>query len=47
MQRKILSVTPRPTAAEALGLMDDKNIRMLPVLDAERTMLRPALAVSS
>lgn len=33
MQTNVLSVTPEATAAEALGLMDDRNIRILPVLD--------------
>src|SRR5580658_6651633 len=33
MQRKILSVRPDSTAAEALRLMDEKNLRLLPVLD--------------
>ena len=33
MQRKILSVRPEATAAEALRLMDEKNLRLLPVLD--------------
>ena len=33
MQRKILSVRPESTAAEALRLMDEKNLRLLPVLD--------------
>src|SRR5271169_6585940 len=36
MQAEVLSVTPDATAAEALGLMDEHNIRVLPVLDAER-----------
>ena len=36
MQRKILSVTPDATAAQALQLMDEHNIRILPVLDKER-----------
>ncbi|HEU5397077.1 MAG TPA: putative manganese-dependent inorganic diphosphatase [Verrucomicrobiae bacterium] len=36
MQRKIFSVTPEATAAEALGLMDEHNIRILPVLDSDR-----------
>jgi manganese-dependent inorganic pyrophosphatase len=36
MQRKILSVRPDSTAAEALRLMDEKNLRILPVLDAEQ-----------
>ncbi len=34
MQRKILSVRPDSTAAEALRLMDEKNLRILPVMDA-------------
>jgi len=33
MQRRILSVRPDATAAEALRLMDEKNLRILPVLD--------------
>jgi len=33
MQRRILSVRPESTAAEALRLMDEKNLRLLPVLD--------------
>jgi manganese-dependent inorganic pyrophosphatase len=33
MQRHVLSVRPDSTAAEALRLMDEKNLRMLPVLD--------------
>jgi manganese-dependent inorganic pyrophosphatase len=33
MQRHVLSVRPESTAAEALRLMDEKNLRMLPVLD--------------
>jgi len=36
MQRKILSVRPDSTAAEALRLMDEKNLRILPVMDAGR-----------
>jgi manganese-dependent inorganic pyrophosphatase len=36
MQRRILSVRPDSTAAEALRLMDDKNLRLLPVLDEAR-----------
>ncbi len=34
MQRKILSVRPDATAADALRLMDEKNLRILPVMDA-------------
>jgi manganese-dependent inorganic pyrophosphatase len=33
MQRRVLSVRPDSTAAEALRLMDEKNLRLLPVLD--------------
>src|ERR1700757_1328779 len=36
MQRRILSVRPDSTAAEALRLMDEKNLRLLPVLDQEQ-----------
>ena len=36
MQRRILSVKPDSTAAVALRLMDEKNIRFLPVLDENR-----------
>ena len=36
MQRRILSVRPNSTAAEALRLMDEKNLRLLPVLDEAR-----------
>ncbi|HEX4349167.1 MAG TPA: putative manganese-dependent inorganic diphosphatase [Verrucomicrobiae bacterium] len=36
MQRRVLSVRPDSTAAEALRLMDEKNLRLLPVLDEER-----------
>jgi manganese-dependent inorganic pyrophosphatase len=36
MQSKIFSVTPDATAAEALGLMDEHDIRILPVLDAQQ-----------
>ena len=34
MQTRILSVTPEATASDALCLMDERNIRILPVLDA-------------
>lgn len=33
MQARITSVTPETTAADALGLMDERSIRILPVLD--------------
>jgi manganese-dependent inorganic pyrophosphatase len=36
MQRRILSVRPDSTAAEALRLMDEKNLRILPVMDEAR-----------
>lgn len=36
MQRDIMSVMPESTAAEALRLMDEHNIRILPVLDGEQ-----------
>ena len=33
MQANVVSVPPQSTVSEALGLMDEKNIRVLPVLD--------------
>lgn len=36
MQTRIMSVTPEATAADALGLMDERGIRILPVLDASQ-----------
>lgn len=36
MQSHVLSVTPEATAADALGLMDEHDIRILPVLDGEQ-----------
>jgi manganese-dependent inorganic pyrophosphatase len=39
MQTEVLSVTPETTAAEALGLMDSHNVRILPVLDAQQRCL--------
>ena len=36
MQPRVLSVRPDSTAAEALRLMDQKNLRLLPVLDEAR-----------
>ena len=33
MQSRIWSVSPGATAADALGLMDERNLRILPVLD--------------
>ena len=37
MQTQVISVPPRTSVAEALGLMEDRNIRVLPVLDSDRT----------
>ena len=36
MQAEVFSVKPDATAAAALGLMDEHDIRVLPVLDADR-----------
>ena len=36
MQTQVQSVRPDSTAAEALTLMDEQNIRILPVLDADQ-----------
>jgi len=36
MQTRIMSVTSETTAAEALGMMDEHNIRILPVLDKDK-----------
>jgi len=36
MQAQVLSVRPGSTAAEALNLMDERNIRILPVLDEQQ-----------
>jgi manganese-dependent inorganic pyrophosphatase len=36
MQTQVQSVRPDSTAADALNLMDDRNIRILPVLDEEQ-----------
>lgn len=36
MEHGVLSVRPDSTAAEALRLMDEKNLRLLPVLDGAR-----------
>ena len=48
MQRRILSVRPDSTAAEALRLMDEKNLRLLPVLDeAHGSAARPGFRCSS
>lgn len=35
MQRNVLSVRPEATTTEALGVMDEHNLRVLPVLDEE------------
>src|SRR6185295_2706188 len=37
MQTQVVSVSPQGTVAEALGIMDDKNIRVLPILNEDRT----------
>ncbi|MCW5552562.1 MAG: putative manganese-dependent inorganic diphosphatase [Verrucomicrobiae bacterium] len=36
MQTEVLSVTPGATAADALAMMDEHDIRILPVLDEDR-----------
>jgi manganese-dependent inorganic pyrophosphatase len=36
MEAEVLSVRPDSTAAEALNLMDERNIRILPVLDEQQ-----------
>jgi manganese-dependent inorganic pyrophosphatase len=36
MQAEVLSVRPDSTAAEALNLMDERNIRIVPVLDEQQ-----------
>ena len=37
MASSVVSVPPDATVAEALGVMDEKNIRVLPVLHEDRT----------
>jgi manganese-dependent inorganic pyrophosphatase len=37
MQADVVSVPPQATAAEALGIMDEKNIRALPILNEDGT----------
>jgi manganese-dependent inorganic pyrophosphatase len=37
MQPNVVSVPPTATVAEALGIMDERNIRVLPVLNSDRT----------
>ena len=37
MVQHVISVGPKTTVAEALGLMEDRNIRVLPVLNSDRT----------
>ncbi len=39
MQSNVISVPPRTTAVEALATMDERNIRVLPVLDGNRRCL--------
>ena len=36
MQSEVVSVTPAATVAESLALLEDRNIRVLPVLDEDR-----------
>src|SRR6516225_10545211 len=36
MQQNVLSIGPDGTAAEALGLMDEHNLRVVPVLDDQQ-----------
>ncbi len=37
MQENVVSLPPTATVAEALGLMDERNIRVLPVLNEDRS----------
>src|ERR1043165_7672274 len=37
MQENVVSLPPHATAAEALGIMDERNIRVLPVLNEDLT----------
>ena len=37
MQTNVVSVSPQTTVAEALGIMDERNIRVLPVLREDQT----------
>jgi manganese-dependent inorganic pyrophosphatase len=37
MAQNVISVGPNTTVAEALGLMEDRNIRVLPVLNSDRS----------
>lgn len=37
MERNVVSVGPKATVAEALGIMEDRNIRVLPVLHPDKT----------
>lgn len=39
MVQQVLSVSPESTAADALGLMDEHNVRILPVLGADQHCL--------
>lgn len=39
MQSNVISVPPRTSVVEALAMMDQRNIRVLPVLDSERRCL--------
>ena len=37
MARDVIRVAPKTTVAEALGIMEDRNIRVLPVLNDDNT----------
>jgi manganese-dependent inorganic pyrophosphatase len=39
MQKNVISVPPRTSVVEALAVMDERNIRVLPILDADRKCL--------
>ena len=39
MQSNVRSITPDATAAEALGLMDELNLRVVPVLDEQQRLM--------
>src|SRR5207237_10774662 len=46
MQTNVVSVPPRATVAEALGIMDEKNIRVLPIRNEDRTCKALVTAVN-
>ncbi len=39
MEENVVSLSPRATVAEALGTMDERNIRVLPIVDDNRSCL--------